>query len=166
MKRSFKGDQKTRNMAHTSRGPWTFSPKRNEACSLLINGVICEKPPWRIKTVCLRNKNAHKLETLKCILEKTTTLLETSWLKNCGNFLICQTRNWGSSYPKSSTYKARLFAICYQQISTIRPYWLSDHSESGNLFSKNHKAGRFSWDIDALRKGRSAILLRFILKQF
>ena len=34
MKGSFKGDQETRNMAHTSREPWNFSPKRNEACSL------------------------------------------------------------------------------------------------------------------------------------
>ena len=42
MERSFEVDQEIKNMAHTSREPWTFSPKRNEACGLLINGVICE----------------------------------------------------------------------------------------------------------------------------
>ena len=64
---------------HTSRESWTFSPKRNEACSLLINGVICKKPPWRIKnSMSSKYKKAHKLETVKCILEKTIMLLETS----------------------------------------------------------------------------------------
>ena len=55
MKRSFSGDQETRNMAHSCREHWAFSLKRNEACSLLINGVICEKPPWRIKR-CISSK--------------------------------------------------------------------------------------------------------------
>ena len=55
------------------------------------------------KTVCLRNKKAHKLETLKCILEKTIILLQTSWLRNCGEFLIWHPKNCRSFYPKCST---------------------------------------------------------------
>ena len=125
-------------MAHTSKEPWTSSPKRNEACSLLINGVICEKPPWSMKKqYVFETKWIINWKPPKRILEKTTTLLETSWLKSCGNFLICQTRSWRSSYPKSYTWKGH---ICYQQISIIRPYWLSNQSESGSLFSKSHEA--------------------------
>ena len=146
-------------MAHTSTEPWTSSPKRNE----VINWVICEKPPWRMKKQDVFETKRLINRKLSNVFEKTTTLLETSWRKNCGNFLICQTRNWRSSFPKSSTYKAH---ICYQQISIIRPYWLSDQSESGNIFSKNHEAGRFSRDIDVLGRNRSTIILRFILKQF
>ena len=41
---------------HTSREPWTSSPKGNEACSLLINGVICEKPPWSMKKSSMSSK--------------------------------------------------------------------------------------------------------------
>ena len=38
-------------ICHThSQGALNFSPKRHEACSFLINQVICRKPPWRIKT--------------------------------------------------------------------------------------------------------------------
>ena len=78
---------------HTYIEPLPFSFKRNEACSLLINRVICEKPPNDKKTVYLRNKKAQKLETLKCTLEKTIMLLETSRLKNCGDFIICHPKN-------------------------------------------------------------------------
>ena len=76
MKRSFKGNQKTINMAHTSREPWTFTPKKNKDCSLLLNRIICENPPEGEKTTCLRNKNAHKLDTVKCVLEKAAMLLD------------------------------------------------------------------------------------------
>ena len=47
---------------------------------------------------------------------------------------------WGFSNlssQKLGTWKAQ---ICYQQISIIRPYWLSDQSELGSLLSKNHEA--------------------------
>ena len=40
----------------TSREPWTSSPKGNEASSLLINGVICEKPPWSMKKSSMSSK--------------------------------------------------------------------------------------------------------------
>ena len=40
---------------NTSREPWTFIPERNKAGSLLINDVICEKPPWTIKS-CMSSK--------------------------------------------------------------------------------------------------------------
>ena len=60
-------------------------------CSYLRKTSVKDK-----KTVCLRNKKVHNLETLECILEKTTMLLKTSWLKNCGDFLIYHPKNWGS----------------------------------------------------------------------
>ena len=42
-------------------------------CSHLRKTAVKDK-----KTVCFRNKKVHKLETLECILEKTTMLLKTS----------------------------------------------------------------------------------------
>ena len=45
-------------------------------------------------------------------------LSEALWLKNCENFLVFQRKNWGSSDPKDSLWKAE---ICYQQIRLIRP---------------------------------------------
>ena len=32
----------THTHTHTSREPWTFTTKKNEACSFLINGVTCK----------------------------------------------------------------------------------------------------------------------------
>lgn len=45
--RSFKEDpEETRNQTHTSsREPSTIRSQRKEACCLLINRVICKKPP-------------------------------------------------------------------------------------------------------------------------
>ena len=104
-------------MWHTVREPWDFSPKRNETCCLLINSYF--RKTLGKKQYVFETKKSHKLETLKCILKKTAMLLETSWLKNCGNFLVCHPKNQASSYPKSSSWKAQ---ICYQQIpSIIRP---------------------------------------------
>ena len=40
---------------------------------------------------------------------------------------------------KSITWKAQ---ICYQRISIIRPYWLSNQSESESSLSKNHEASQ------------------------
>lgn len=37
------------NQHTSSRQPWTFTSKRNEARCLLINRVICKKTPWEVK---------------------------------------------------------------------------------------------------------------------
>ena len=97
----------------------------HQACYRLnfkpMNWVICEKPLWRMKSSnVFETKKSHKLETLKCIFEKTLVLIETSWLKNCGNFLICYHKNWESFHPKGSIWKAQ---ISNQQTNIIRLYW-------------------------------------------
>ena len=104
------------NICH-SREPGTFSPERNEACSYLINRVICKKISVKDKKQrVFEIKKAQKLESLERILTKTAVLLEALLQKNCENFPVCHPKNWRSSYPKSSTWKAE---ICHQQISII-----------------------------------------------
>ena len=88
-----------------------------------------KETPWRIK-ICM------SLKQKRIINWKLSSEFLRKLLKNFGKFLVCHPKNWGSSCPKRSTWKTQ---ICCQQISTIRPYWLSDQLESVSSLSKKHE---------------------------
>ena len=87
--------QLARNLTHISREPWTFCPNRNEPCSLFINGVICKKPPWKIKNCISSKQNGMQTGNSQVYtLENYHVIRETCY---SGNFLVCHAKNWGTS---------------------------------------------------------------------
>ena len=72
----------------------SFISWMSEDFSIHIIEVICGKSQWRVKKrkkpVVFQIKKANNLETFWFVFKKNGNLLETSMLKYCGNFQVCE----------------------------------------------------------------------------